>query len=217
MSIHNIQMQSEQVNELFTALSKAQSEMKPAIKDSTNPHFKSNFSSLSACWDAAREALAKNSLSVIQTPMVSEGVNYLVSTLGHASGQFIRSVTPLITAKNDAQSFGASLTYFRRFSLCALVGISPEDDDGEKERVAAEKQAREPKPTLDQVNELRNILKECPQSFVANIMIALSSRKWKGIEEMDLISFNNLLANAIKKRNECKSALHESVDEVDTK
>jgi predicted aconitase len=196
------QMQSNELNELFGALAKAQAEIKGAVKDSANPFFKSRYSDLTSVMEACKEALSKNELAVIQSHIVIDGANFLLTTLGHSSGQFIKSICPLIMAKNDAQSFGAATTYMRRFALAAIVGVCPEDDDGEKERIAAEKQAKEPKPTPEQVAELKEILKGCPMNFTSNVSVALSARKWKGIEDMDLVSFNVLLANAISKRDE---------------
>lgn len=128
---------SEQLNELFTALSKAQAMIKAAIKDSANPFFKSNYTSLDGCWEAARVPLTTNGLSIIQT-IKEEGVKfYLITVLGHSSGQFISSTMPLLLAKNDPQSFGSACSYARRYSLSAIVGLTQgDDDDGEKAMVA---------------------------------------------------------------------------------
>jgi len=54
----------------------------------------------------------------------------LITMLLHASGQWIKSCLPIIAQKPDAQALGAAITYMRRFSLSAMVGICPEDDDG---------------------------------------------------------------------------------------
>jgi len=45
---------SENINEIATAMSKAQAQMKPALKDSVNPHFKSKFSNLTSVWESMR-------------------------------------------------------------------------------------------------------------------------------------------------------------------
>jgi len=121
---------SENINELAMALAKAQAEMTPAIKDSNNPFFKSKYADLTSVWSACRDPLTKNGLSVVQTMNDIDGKLFLVSWLLHSSGQYIKSNLPIISQKNDAQSLGAAITYMRRFSLCALVGICPEDDDG---------------------------------------------------------------------------------------
>lgn len=198
------QMQSEQVNELFAALSKAQGEIKAAQKDSANPFFKSRYADLSSVMDACRDALSKNGLAVTQTPCIVNAGNVLITTLGHSSGQWMKSICPLLTAKNDAQSFGAAVTYMRRFALAAMVGVCPEDDDGEKERITAEKEekkrASEPRPTLQQINELNAILKECPPGYVESITKGISQRGWSSFADMSLDAFNNLRTNALSKR-----------------
>lgn len=124
--------QSECINELATALSKAQGEMQAAIKDSINPFFKSKYADLGSVWDAARPVLTKNGLCIMQTTdMVGEKV-VMVTTLAHTSGQWMKSFLPLNPSKNDSQGMGAAITYLRRYSLSALVGVvCDDDDDGE--------------------------------------------------------------------------------------
>ena len=120
--------QSEQINELATALAKAQGEILRAIKDSANPFFKSKYADLSSVWNACRQPLSKNGLSIIQT-FETEGETYLITTLVHSSGQWIRSKLPILTVKKDAQEYGKAITYMRRYALSAIVGVSPDDDD----------------------------------------------------------------------------------------
>lgn len=126
-------MKSNDLNELFLALSKAQAEIKGAVKDSNNPFHKSHYADLSSVSEACRAPLNKNGLSVIQiTEVDDEGRTFLVTVLAHSSGQFISGRYPLKPQKEDPQSLGAAMTYARRYSLAAIVGVtSIEDDDGE--------------------------------------------------------------------------------------
>lgn len=125
---------SEQVNELATALAKAQGQIKGAIKDAENPHFRSKYADLASVWDACREALSKNGLSIIQAPrgVVSEvGWTVEVETrLLHSSGQWMGDTITVPVGKPDAQGVGSALTYARRYALASFVGVAPEDDDG---------------------------------------------------------------------------------------
>lgn len=126
-----LQLQSENINELTTALSKAQGEFSFAVKDCVNPFYKSRYADLSNVWDSCRDILKKFGLSVIQSILPEGDKILLVSTLAHSSGQWMRSYMPLITNKNDAQGYGAAITYMRRYTLSALLGIvTDEDDDG---------------------------------------------------------------------------------------
>jgi hypothetical protein len=122
---------SELINELATALAKAQSQMRGAIKDSANPYFKSKYADLASVWEACREPLTTNGLAVVQTTTGESAETVTVETiLTHASGQWISSVITMRPVKSDPQGIGSCLTYARRYGLSAMVGIAPEDDDG---------------------------------------------------------------------------------------
>lgn len=122
---------SENLDALGAALAKAQGEVEGARKDSKNPHFKSNYADLASVWAACREALTSNGLCVVQMPgPCADGRMELTTTLLHSSGQFLSSTLSIPLAKADAQAYGSAVTYARRYALAAVVGVSPEDDDG---------------------------------------------------------------------------------------
>ena len=122
---------SDDIKELALALSKTQSILKGALKDSNNPFFKSKYADLASCWDACREPLAANGLSVVQMPCNDTPDSVALETiLMHTSGQWISSVFSMPVSKHDAQAVGSAITYARRYALAAVVGIAPEDDDG---------------------------------------------------------------------------------------
>lgn len=123
---------SEQLDKLAPALCKAQSELKSARKEATNPHLRSKYADLGNVWDACRETLAKYELAVVQTfEPAPEGKMALRTTLLHSSGQYLSGVCEMPLAKLDPQTFGAASTYARRYGLSALLGIvADEDDDG---------------------------------------------------------------------------------------
>ena len=125
-------MQSENIAELAAALSKAQGEITGALKDSSNPFFKSKYADLASCWDACRKQLAANGLSVIQTTEAfADDRLMLVTTLAHSSGQWVRGFLPVLTKDNSPQAQGSGLTYARRYALAAIVGLAQIDDDAE--------------------------------------------------------------------------------------
>lgn len=122
---------SENIASLAKALAAAQGQIEGAKKDSSNPHFKSRYADLASCWDACREALSKNGLAVVQAPGQSiEGVVEMTTMLTHESGEWISERLTIPLAKVDAQGYGSAITYARRYALTAMVGIAPEDDDG---------------------------------------------------------------------------------------
>ncbi len=124
--------QSEQINELASALIKVQANLKPAIKDAYNPFFKSKYADLGAIWDTCRDLLTSNGLSVAQFPAETErGRAALTTILMHSSGQFISSTASCTLKDDTAQGTGSALTYLRRYALAACIGIvADEDDDG---------------------------------------------------------------------------------------
>lgn len=122
----------EQLGELFAAMAAAQGMMRGALKDATGQigQQKTKYADLASCWDSCREALSKNGVSVIQIPS-ADGVKITVRTiLGHKSGQSIRSELVMTSQGGTPQQIGSAITYARRYGLCAMVGIAPEDDDG---------------------------------------------------------------------------------------
>lgn len=116
---------------LAEALSKAQGEMEGARKGNVNPHFKNKYADLASIWDACREPLSKHGLSVVQ-PVTSSGPTVTVTTiLLHASGEFLSSDLTMTPQQATPQGVGSCITYARRYALAAMVGIAPEDDDGQ--------------------------------------------------------------------------------------
>ena len=123
------------MGKLAAALAKAQGEMGGARKDAKNKHLGNLYADLSSCWDACRAALAKHDLAVTQTHEIRDDGTLIVrTTLAHGGGATVSGDTPALygPAKglSTMQAMGSALTYARRYGLCAMVGIAPEDDDG---------------------------------------------------------------------------------------
>jgi hypothetical protein len=125
----NFSESSESINEIATALAKAQAEIEGASKDSLNPHFRSSYADLASVWDACHKALAKNSIAVVQQTQIYDGGLVLVTKLVHSSGQWFRSEYPINPVKSDPQGIGSAITYARRYSLMAMTGVAGRDDD----------------------------------------------------------------------------------------
>lgn len=120
---------SESLNELALALAKAQGAMKPALKDADNPYFKSKYADIASVWEACREALSDNNLSIVQLPEPADNAILLTTILLHSSGQYLSSQLRFPITKSDPQSYGSALTYARRYALAAAVGVYQDDDD----------------------------------------------------------------------------------------
>ena len=122
---------SESIAALAAALAKAQGEIDTAKKDANNPHFKTKYADLASVWDACRGALSKNSVAVVQAPGTDDsGAVTMTTTLAHSSGEWMSSTMACKPAKQDAQAIGSVITYLRRYALASMVGVAPEEDDG---------------------------------------------------------------------------------------
>ncbi len=121
--------QSTTITELAKALSKMQGELKSVPKDSSNSFYKMRYASLDAIWEVCRKPLTDNGLSIIQTPLEVEGKTYLETMILHSSGEWILAKLAINALKQEPQSIGSAITYARRYTLSAMLGISAEDDD----------------------------------------------------------------------------------------
>jgi hypothetical protein len=119
--------QSQSIAALAAALAKAQSELKPAPKDSENPFFKSSYADLATVSKTAFPVLSKHGLSVSQ---VAEGEGGITTILMHTSGEWLKGTLTLKPVKADPQGIGSAITYARRYALASICGLATEDDDG---------------------------------------------------------------------------------------
>ncbi len=167
--MHGIGMnRSDSIANLAKALALAQREIKPAIQDSANPHFRSKYASLTAIYNACREPLAKHGLSIVQGVVEHEGSTYLETMLLHESGEHISAGTKLFVDKQHMQGLGSAITYARRYGVAALVGVvADEDDDGAAAVIHAPAPMVKPAITavFQQVSELMETAKVTPEKL----------------------------------------------------
>ncbi len=124
---------SENVTELSKALIEVQKVLAPAPKDAENRFVKAKYATLNSVMSTCKPALLANGILLTQYPIPVEGENLgLVTKLVHAeSGQFLASLAVIPLSKHDPQAMGSAITYGRRYSLSAMLGIvTEEDDDG---------------------------------------------------------------------------------------
>jgi len=122
---------SANIGALAGAMAKAQAEVEGAAKDRVNPHFKSSYATLASVWDACRGALSKHGIAVVQSPVADGALVTVTTLLAHSSGEWIRSALSAQARDATPQSVGSAVTYLRRYGLAAMVGVAPEDDDGQ--------------------------------------------------------------------------------------
>jgi hypothetical protein len=130
---------SEQVDAIFTALAKAQGEIRSALMDSTadvktreGPGYKFKYADLASVDSACRPALSKNGIAIVQAAEnAPDGKGITVRTmLGHTTGQWIAASLTMVPTMTTPQAIGSAITYARRYGLAAICGVVQEDDDG---------------------------------------------------------------------------------------
>lgn len=123
---------------LTAALAAFQADLPKVGKNSTNPHFRSKYASLEDITEVVLPALAKHGLAWVTLPTVDPERGFVLRyELRHDNGDSLSGEWPLPDAKSTAQALGSALTYARRYTLGAVTGIAPdEDDDGNKAQEA---------------------------------------------------------------------------------
>lgn len=225
--VNNENSMSESINELATALSKAQSVMESALKDATNPFFKSKYADLSSVWNACKKPLTDNGLCIVQQLGGDVDQVTMTTILMHSSGQWIKSTAKAIPAKKDAQSIGSTATYLRRYGLSALVGICTEDDDGNAGSYSSNRsQTVQPTPMLtDDQKEIQDwrahvikIFQQESSPFYKNNNKATAyilEKTGKALKDLNAVELEELLFTFQKEFFDDHDAIHEPSEEPD--
>ena len=117
---------SEELGEIFSALAKAQGVMRNPKKNEKNSFFNSKYSDLSEVIKVISGPLSENDLTISQYITGDK----LTTLLGHKSGQFISCTKNILLEKKTAHGEGSGITYSRRYQYLSILGLAPEDDDG---------------------------------------------------------------------------------------
>lgn len=147
---------SPTIGALCAALAKAKVDFSPAVKDGANPFFHSDYLTLAGAYKATTTGLSNNGLAVIQATSFTNDSLTLTTVLAHSSGEWISGAYPINPVKSDPQGIGSAITYARRYAFMAIVGLAPEDDDG-NEANGREAQARQERESV-QVPANRNLI-----------------------------------------------------------
>jgi hypothetical protein len=185
---------------IATAFVKAQKEFGPALKSSTNPHFKSKYADLSACVEAVIDALNNNGIGMMQK-LYENATGVSVETVFlHESGETIEcGVLHVPASKQDPQGYGSALTYARRYSLMSACGIAPEDDDGNaasrKKEIKSDVNESEMMDWLEAISDSAD-LETLQKNFVKAISASNGNKEW----QLKIIK----VKDAMKKKLEAK-------------
>ena len=170
------------MQKIATALVKAQKAFGPALKTSTNPHFKSKYADLAACIEAVIDALNDNGIALVQQSHHCEDGVIIETLFIHESGETISGGKfHVVASKQDPQGYGSAMTYARRYALQAACGIAPEDDDGNK-AVAAPRAAEKPSRAVRSKDQVEHLVRQATTP-------ELLTTVWKALlpEERELV------------------------------
>lgn len=123
--------QTEDISALSKALVAAQAEFPTIPKNSRAYGYM--YANLDDIVQAVRPILARHGLCFVQSVETRrDGAVFLFTRLMHETAQFIESRVRLPditnTKNNAAQVLGMSITYMRRYALCAMLGITSDED-----------------------------------------------------------------------------------------
>lgn len=175
---------STETTKLDAALAKAQGEIEAASKDATNPAFKSRYADITAVWSACRPALAKHGISVTQWPVHAEdGRLHIITRLAHG-GEWIKSHFSIPVTKQDPQGYGSAITYAKRYTLAAALGVVADDDDdgnAASVRPSQRQEARpveQPKPVESLADQIVRKFNEAETSEAFEELVQRAQARW---------------------------------------
>lgn len=123
---------SQSIAKIAASLLSAQKMIQVAKKSAKNPFFKSSYADLGEVIECVKGPLNQCGITFLQLVGTCESGPMVETVLLHESGEYISTITPVRCAKeNDPQAFGSGVTYSKRYSLQAMLGLPTEDDDGE--------------------------------------------------------------------------------------
>ena len=160
---------SESIAKIAAALAAFQSEVKDPARDGENPHFRSKYVQLDGLLAAVRPILSKHGLSVMQSTG-GDGQDISVTTeIMHTSGEWIRTDALILKAvKADPQGAGSAVTYGRRYSLSAALGVAWDDDDDGNAASAPPKSKAKPAPKATKNDHLKAVAEAAKKQHVKN-------------------------------------------------
>lgn len=164
-------MENESDKVVYAAFVRAQMKFGKALKSSANPYFKSKYADLATCVESVIDGLHSEGFALTQpTEMHTEGIHVRTVLLHESGGMLMLGELFMPAIKNDPQGFGSALTYARRYSLLAAMGLAPEDDDG---NLASKPQGLKHSPTQGSFDSLppnrQAIIKDVADAIVERL------------------------------------------------
>ena len=188
---------SASITQIAAALVAAQSGIAFAVKDSKNPHFRSDYAGLPSVIDAVKPHLNANGIAFVQSPSPSDdGKIHLTTRLIHVSGEWIEDTAVCPLPKPDPQGFGSAMTYVRRYSLAALCGLYQDDDDGQ---AASSHQPEPSKPVASKPEPSKRTTPVAPPDPIADAKAVVALASKAQLNELTAFQENKITATTMVK------------------
>ncbi len=179
----------------------AQGTIEAIKKDNENGGFKgSKYADLATVVAAIVPAMNKAGIAVLQSPAFDGEMVTITTTLLHESGATVTSDLRLRPSKSDPQGVGSAITYGRRYSLLAVAGVAPEDDDGNaasgpRQPTNEPKAAPKPPTLAERAGRLSSTLKtvktqadlERGWQLAANLRAELDQREPDILDDLNML------------------------------
>jgi len=168
-------LQQPKRNDLYTALAAAQGQITAAeaLQTADAGSYSYKYADLAACLEVVRKPLSENELALIQIPSIIEGEVHVETILGHSSGQSISCTMAMRPEKGGPQAIGAVMTYLRRYSLSAMLGVAQYDDDAASATKGPEDYERLTPRDIDEILQKADELFGEKADFVLEQMVTM--------------------------------------------
>lgn len=158
---------SDSMAKLAKSLAAFQNEIKDPARDGENPHFRSKYVPIDALLACVRPMAAKHGLSIVQSTG-GNGQDISVTTMIlHDSGEWLLTDALAIRpVKADPQGCMSAITYARRYSLSAALGVAWDDDD-DGNAASTPPTPKKTKPALKKADYLRSVAEEAKKQHLS--------------------------------------------------
>ena len=177
-------------------------DVKNPFKGDENPHFKSKFAGLASCLKTIKPALKENNFAIQQiVKQLESGGAVLQTNLIHISGKVVcDGGIPLVSKDaNDPQKLGGSITYARRYGMCAMLGIVGDDDDDAN--LASEPDT---KAIGRLYNEFTSTISECSDQEMLQDVFKTYKKEIDALDDKSKEQFRTRYTQQVKAINERK-------------
>ena len=131
---------SEKNSEVSAALAKSWAELETPkhnatvkVQTKSGGSYSFDYTDLNGIFETARKVFKENGIAIMQNSYTEVSPNGLLAcvetTFLHSSGEWVKSFPLKFPAAGGMQDFGGQITYMKRYSLSAMLGIATEKDD----------------------------------------------------------------------------------------